>query len=137
MRSDYPDEPAHEDPAFAPYIEQLVVAVLGPDVPAIRRLMAHPLARGLPRAVREEALVITRAPGSLRAPIHTLGFFHRMSQLMCDDGSAGAIEGAATDWMASESFDDAATLEHEELVEQSVERDPRQMELFGAPEAGR
>lgn len=64
------------------YLEDLCTALLAHDAVAIHRLLAHPLARSLPRQVREEALAISRAhPSSLRAPIQTLRFYHQSLQL--------------------------------------------------------
>lgn len=82
------------------YLEELCTALLAHDALAIHRLLAHPLARSLPRQVREEAIAISRAsPTSLRAPIHTLRFYHQTLQLGDDDPGPGrsADEPADTD----------------------------------------
>jgi hypothetical protein len=64
------------------YLEDLCAALIAHDAGAIQRLLAHPLARSLPRPVREEAIAISRAsPTSLRAPIQTLRFYHQTLQL--------------------------------------------------------
>ena len=64
------------------YLEELCTALLAHDAVAIHRLLADPLARSLPRQVREEAIAISRAsPSSLRAPIQTLRFYHQTLQL--------------------------------------------------------
>ena len=64
------------------YLEELCTALLAHDAIAVHRLLAHPLARSLPRQVREEALAISRAnAASLRAPIQTLRFYHQTLQL--------------------------------------------------------
>ncbi len=64
------------------YLEELCTALLAHDAIAIHRLLAHPLARSLPRQVREEAIAISRAsPSSLRAPIQALRFYHQTLQL--------------------------------------------------------
>jgi anti-sigma factor RsiW len=64
------------------YLEDLCGALIAHDADAIQRLLAHPLARSLPRAVREEAIAISRAnAASLRAPIQTLRFYHQTLQL--------------------------------------------------------
>lgn len=131
MSARHPAGPAHEDPAFAAFLEEVTVAMLARDGPAIRRLLAHPLARGLPRAVREEALVITRAPGSLRAPIQTLGFFHRMSQLLRGDDSRRTMDEDAIGWLTGEPCEEVAP-EREHGDDSPLEPDPWQMELFEA-----
>jgi hypothetical protein len=64
------------------YLEDLCGALIAHDTDAIQRLLAHPLARSLPRQVREEAIAISRATAaSLRAPIQTLRFYHQTLQL--------------------------------------------------------
>jgi hypothetical protein len=64
------------------YLEDLCGALIAHDTDAIQRLLAHPLARSLPRQVREEAIAISRASAaSLRAPIQTLRFYHQTLQL--------------------------------------------------------
>ena len=65
------------------YIDSLCAALLARDGEEIRRLLRHPLARALPRAVREEALAIARAGSrSMRAPIQTLRFYHQTAHLL-------------------------------------------------------
>jgi hypothetical protein len=74
------------------YLEELCTALLAHDAIAIHRLLAHPLARSLPRQVREEAIAISRAsPTSLRAPIQTLRFYHQTLQL--GEGDASPEQG--------------------------------------------
>ena len=64
------------------YLEDLCGALIAHDPDAIQRLLAHPLARSLPRQVREEAIAISRASAaSLRAPIQTLRFYHQTLQM--------------------------------------------------------
>jgi len=81
------------------YLEELCTALLAHDAIAIHRLLAHPLARSLPRQVREEAIAISRAsPSSLRAPIQTLRFYHQTLQLgesEAGPGPAGGESGEA------------------------------------------
>ncbi len=82
------------------YLEELCTALLAHDAIAIHRLLAHPLARSLPRQVREEALAISRAsPASLRAPIQTLRFYHQTLQLGEGDPAVdrGTDPGAGAD----------------------------------------
>jgi hypothetical protein len=51
------------------YLDSLCAALLARNGTEIRRLLRHPLARALPRRVREEGYAIARAgPESLRAP---------------------------------------------------------------------
>ena len=65
------------------YLDALCTALIARDSAEIRRLLRHPLARALPRKVREEALAIRRAgPGSLMAPVHTLHFFHQTAHVL-------------------------------------------------------
>ena len=80
------------------YLDGLCAALLARNGTEIRRLLRHPLARALPRRVREEGYSIARAgPESLRAPIQTLHFYHqtlhllgaRSSAARSDSGSAG------------------------------------------------
>ena len=65
------------------YLDSLCAALLARDAEETRRLLRHPLARALPRAVREEALGMARAgKKSLRAPIQTLRFYHQTAHLL-------------------------------------------------------
>ena len=65
------------------YLDALCTALIARDSAEIRRLLRHPLARALPRKVREEALAIRRAgPASLMAPVHTLHFFHQTAHVL-------------------------------------------------------
>ena len=65
------------------YIDSLCTALLARDGDEIRRLLRHPLARALPRAVREEALGIARSgPRSMRAPMQALRFYHQTAHLL-------------------------------------------------------
>lgn len=86
------------------YLEDLCTALLAHDAVAIHRLLAHPLARSLPRQVREEALAISRAhPSSLRAPIQTLRFYHQSLQLGEVSPEAHSSEAADDDPEGSEA----------------------------------
>ncbi len=65
--------------------------MLARDAGAIRRHLRHPLSRTLPRAVRDEALAIARlGDRTLRAPIHTLRFYHQTTQLLLGSDSRRA-----------------------------------------------
>ena len=61
----------------------LCAALLARESREIRRLLKHPLARLLPRRVREEAYAIARlGSNTKRARIHTLNFYHQTVQLL-------------------------------------------------------
>jgi hypothetical protein len=65
------------------YLDMLCAALLARESWEIRRLLKHPLARVLPRRVREEAYAIARlGSNTRRAPIHTLNFYHQTVQLL-------------------------------------------------------
>jgi hypothetical protein len=65
------------------YLDMLCAALLARESWEIRRLLKHPLARVLPRRVREEAYAIARLGiNTKRAPIHTLNFYHQTVQLL-------------------------------------------------------
>lgn len=83
------------------YLDSLCAALLARDRGGIIGLLRHPLARALPRRVREESLAIARAgPRSLRAPIHTLHYYHQSTFLLgareeARDRAAVQRDGAA------------------------------------------
>lgn len=65
------------------YLDGLCAALLARNGMEIRRLLRHPLARALPRRVREEGYAIARAgPESLRAPVQSLHFYHQTLHLL-------------------------------------------------------
>ena len=65
------------------YLNGLCAALLARNGIEIRRLLRHPLARALPRRVREEAHAIARAgTDTFRAPIQTLHFYHQTVHLL-------------------------------------------------------
>ena len=75
------------------YLDGLCAALLARNGTEIRRLLRHPLARALPRRVREEGYAIARAnPESLRAPVHTLHFYHQTLHLLGARGVAVRAE---------------------------------------------
>src|SRR3954467_5635295 len=77
------------------YLESLCAALLARNGTALRRLLRHPLARALPRRVREEGYAIARAgPESLRAPVQTLHFYHQTLHLLGARPAVRAGEGA-------------------------------------------
>ncbi|HJU64983.1 MAG TPA: hypothetical protein VJ596_04865 [Gemmatimonadaceae bacterium] len=68
------------------YLDQLCSALLARNEIEVYRLLKHPLARALPRPVREEALAIARGKASgMRAPIHALRFYHQTAQLLLEE----------------------------------------------------
>lgn len=65
------------------YLDGLCAALLARNGTEIRRLLRHPLARALPRRVREEGYAIARAgPESFRAPVQALHFYHQTLHLL-------------------------------------------------------
>lgn len=65
------------------FLDSLCVALVARDVVRIRQLLAHPLARALPRSVREEASAI--AGGSSRsfvAPLQAMRLYHQTAHLL-------------------------------------------------------
>ena len=68
------------------YLDALCAALLAHNALEVRRLLQHPLARVLPRDVREEALAMSRDPhASLRAPLRTLQFYHQTMELLVEE----------------------------------------------------
>jgi hypothetical protein len=75
------------------YLDGLCAALLARNGTEIRRLLRHPLARALPRRVREEGYAIARAgPESLRAPVQTLHFYHQTIHLLGARPAAGRTD---------------------------------------------
>lgn len=80
------------------YLDELCSALLARDGETITRLLRHPLARALPRKVREEALAIRRSgPGSLMAPVHALHFYHQTAHVLGARGDPATRGGRATE----------------------------------------
>ena len=74
------------------FLDSLCAALLARDAKLIRQLLDHPLARALPRQVREEALMIARTGRrGFVAPIHALRLYHQTAHLL------GACRDPATD----------------------------------------
>ncbi|MGH7718371.1 MAG: hypothetical protein ACREON_05945 [Gemmatimonadaceae bacterium] len=68
------------------FLDHLCSALLARNEIEVYRLLKHPLARALPRAVREEALAIARGKEhGMRAPIHALRFYHQAAQLLLEE----------------------------------------------------
>ena len=79
------------------YLDMLCAALLARESWEIRRLLKHPLARVLPRRVREEAYAIARlGTNTRRAPIRTLNFYHQTVQLLGAHTESTSPEEAAT-----------------------------------------
>lgn len=130
--------PAHERADFPAYVEELVGALLERDGRSIHRLLAHPLARGLPRLVREEAIGAARTPHSLRAPVQTLWFHHRIAQLHGRAASRAAPARSRAEASDDEPWGCAdAPLDDRDVAEDgsAAEPDPDQLELFRLGEA--
>jgi hypothetical protein len=81
------------------YLDGLCAALLARNGTEIRRLLRHPLARALPRRVREEGYAIARAgPESFRAPVQTLHFYHQTLHLLgARPATASRSESQATE----------------------------------------
>src|SRR5215216_6724892 len=72
--------------SFLAYLEEIEAAVLHRDALRVTALLRKRTATHLPRSVREELLMLSRAPReSLRAPVQFLRFQHRMQQLAKTD----------------------------------------------------
>jgi hypothetical protein len=75
------------------FLDTLCTALLARDAQRIVELLRHPLARALPRQVREEALLIARrGRRTLIAPVQTLRLYHQTAHLLgaCSDPAADA-----------------------------------------------
>lgn len=67
---------------FLAYLVEIEHALVRRDAMSVTALLRKRTATHMPREVREELLLISRAPReSLRAPVQFLRFQHRMSQL--------------------------------------------------------
>ena len=67
---------------FLEYLEAIETAVVNRDSLRVTALLRKRTATHMPRAVREELLLLSRAPReSLRAPVQFLRFQYRMKQL--------------------------------------------------------
>jgi hypothetical protein len=91
------------------YLDGLCAALLARNGTEIRRLLRHPLARALPRRVREEGYSIARAgPESLRAPVQTLHFYHQTLHLLGARTPASRADAPAA---SERSADDGRQIE--------------------------
>ena len=67
---------------FLAYLVEIETALMRRDALRVTALLRKRTATHMPREVREELLLISRAPrDSLRAPVQFLRFQHRMNQL--------------------------------------------------------
>lgn len=67
---------------FLAYLVEIEHALMRRDAMSVTALLRKRTATHMPREVREELLLISRAPReSLRAPVQFLRFQHRMTQL--------------------------------------------------------
>jgi hypothetical protein len=65
------------------FLDSLCAALIARDVIRIRQLLAHPLARALPRAVREEAAAIAAgAPRAYTAPLQAMRLYHQTAHML-------------------------------------------------------
>ena len=91
------------------YLDGLCSALLARNGTEIRRLLRHPLARALPRRVREEGYAIARAgPESFRAPVQTLHFYHQTLHLL---GARPAAARSDTGLPANEQSGESRQIE--------------------------
>ncbi len=68
------------------YLDSLLDALSVRDVAAVERLLAHPLARILPDAARDEALRLGRGDGdALAAPLHVMRLRHLTAELLREE----------------------------------------------------
>ena len=73
--------------SFLEYLAEIESAVIRHDSLRVTALLRKRTATHLPRAIREELLLISRQPReSLRAPVQFLRFQHRMTQLSKTEG---------------------------------------------------
>ena len=94
------------------YLDGLCAALLARNGTDIRRLLRHPLARALPRRVREEGFAIARAgPDSLRAPVHTLHFYHQTLHLLGARPAAAAARGQSGEGSGERASGDSRQIE--------------------------
>jgi hypothetical protein len=67
---------------FLAYLDEVEDAIMRRDAMRVTALLRKRTATHMPREVREELLMLSRAPReSLRAPVRFLRFQHRMTQL--------------------------------------------------------
>lgn len=65
------------------FLDSLCGALIARDAIRIRQLLAHPLSRALPRAVREEAAAIAGgSPRGFVAPLQAMRLYHQTAHLL-------------------------------------------------------
>ena len=65
------------------FLDSLCAALIARDVVRIRQLLAHPLSRALPRAVREEAAAIAGGlPRGYTAPLQAMRLYHQTAHML-------------------------------------------------------
>jgi hypothetical protein len=65
------------------FLDSLCAALIARDAARIRRLLGHPLARALPRAVRDEANAIANGvPRRFTAPLQAMRLYHQTAHLL-------------------------------------------------------
>lgn len=65
------------------FLDSLCTALIARDLARIRALLAHPLSRALPRAVRDEATsVASGAARRHRAPLQALRLYHQTAHVL-------------------------------------------------------
>jgi hypothetical protein len=70
------------------YVADLAYSMIERETTEIRRLLRAPISAKLPLEVRAEAMQFTRLPEeSVRAPIQTLRYAHRLHELHAGVGS--------------------------------------------------
>jgi hypothetical protein len=103
----------------------LCAALLARESWEIRRLLKHPLARVLPRRVREEAYAIARlGTNTRRAPIHALNFYHQTVQLLGAHEEPALTENAGVE--TASAVENASPAAEPEWIR---EAGPLQLEL--------
>ena len=89
------------------FLDSLCTALLARDAQRILELLQHPLARALPRPVREEAMLIARRGGrAMIAPVQTLRLYHQTAHLLgaCSDPATDGRSGDGTPLRQLEMF---------------------------------
>ena len=80
------------------FLDSLCGALIARDVVLIRQLMAHPLSRALPRAVREEATAIASGASlGFAAPLQALRLYHQTAHLLGVRSDPAVRRGPARD----------------------------------------
>lgn len=94
------------------YLDALVAAVRAGDASEIDRLLAHPLARILPRDAAREAS--TALHGALtRSPLRLLQLRHQTAQLLGEPAHATAADHRALPPSAARATERRATARHQ------------------------